>query len=208
MLTDGEGNVLAADEKGSQHHVERPGRGPSCSEAGGSCGGGGGGACRRNGLRGHRGGERSRGGGAVSSSASEDSGQASADSRGRKLSVSLSVNLSDDGEVQLAEAALQLAVSSLGSRSRDEEEDDDRAPVRRLVVHQARRLGRGEGRGGRGERASAGSLASTPRKIIKEEGLDIVRAAVKSESNSVPYKRVPSTDSSNATRSTRSKRRK
>ena len=64
--------------------------------------------------------------------------------------------------MQLAEAALQLAVSSLGSGSRDEEEDDDRAPVRRLVVHQARRLGHGEGRGGRGERASAGSLASPP----------------------------------------------
>ena len=45
-------------------------------------------------------------------------------------SVSLSVNLSDDGDVQLAEAALQLAASSLGSGSRNEEEDDDRAPVR------------------------------------------------------------------------------
>ena len=109
--------------------------------------------------------------------------------------------------MQLAEAALQLAVSSLGSGSRDEEEDDDRAPVRRLVVHQALRLGHGESRGGRRERASAGSLAS-PRKIIKEEGLDIVRAVVKSESNSVPCKRVPSTESSNATRITRSKCRK
>ena len=49
--------------------------------------------------------------------------------RGRKLSVSLSVNLSDDGDVQLAEAALQLAASSLGSGSRDEEDNDDRAPV-------------------------------------------------------------------------------
>ena len=107
--------------------------------------------------------------------------------------------------MQLAEVALQLAACSLGSRSRDEEEEeeeDDRVPVRLLVVHQARRLGHGEGRGGRGERASAGSLAP-PRKIIKEEGLDIVRAVVKSESNSVPFKRVPSTESSNATRSTR-----
>ena len=151
--------------------------------------------------------ESEAGGGAVSSSASEDSGQASAGSGGRKLSVSLSVNLSDDGDVQLAEAALQLAASSLGSRSHEEEEDDDCAPVRRLAVHQARRLGHGEGRGGRGERASAGSLAS-PRKIIKEEGLAIVRAVVKSESNGVPCKRVPSTESSNATRNTRSKRRK
>ena len=50
--------------------------------------------------------ESEAGGGAVSSSASEDSGQASAGSGGRKLSVSLSVNLSDDGDVQLAEAAL------------------------------------------------------------------------------------------------------
>ena len=49
--------------------------------------------------------------------------------RGRKISVSLSVNLSDDGDVQLTEAALQLAASSLGSGSRDKEEDDDRAPV-------------------------------------------------------------------------------
>ena len=43
--------------------------------------------------------------------------------------VSLSVNLSDDGDVQLAEAALQLAASSLGSGSRVEEDNDDRAPV-------------------------------------------------------------------------------
>ena len=81
-----------------------------------------------------------------------DSGQASAGSGGRKLSVSLSVNLSDDGDVQLAEAALQLAASSLGSRSRCKEEGDDRATLRRLAVHQARRLGHGEGQGGRGER--------------------------------------------------------
>ena len=45
-------------------------------------------------------------------------------------------------------------------------------------------------------------------KIIKEEGLDIVRAVVKSESKSLPCKRVPSTESSNATRSTRSTRSK
>ena len=45
-------------------------------------------------------------------------------------------------------------------------------------------------------------------RIIKEEGLDIVRAVVKSESKSLPCKRVPSTGSSNATRSMRSKRRK
>ena len=49
---------------------------------------------------------------------------------GRKLSVSLSVNLSNGGDVQLAEAALQLAASSLGSGSHDEEDNDDRAPVR------------------------------------------------------------------------------
>ena len=109
--------------------------------------------------------------------------------------------------MQLAEAALQLASSSLGSRICDKEEDDDYAPVQRLIVHQARRLGHGEGWGDRGKRASAGSLAS-PRKTIKEEGLDIVRAVVKSEPNSVPCKRVPSTESSNATRSTRSKCRK
>ena len=83
------------------------------------------------------------------------------------------MNLSDEGDVQLAEAALQLASSSLGSRIRDKEEDDDYAPVQRLIVHQARRLGHGEGWGDRGKRASAGSLAS-PRKTIKEEGLDIV----------------------------------
>ena len=101
------------------------------------------------------------------------------------LSVSLSVNLSDNDDVQLAEAALQLAASSLRSRSRDKEEEDGRAPVRRLVLHQARQLGYGEGQGNRGERASAGSLAS-PRKMIMEEGLDIVRAVGKSESNNVP----------------------
>ena len=49
---------------------------------------------------------------------------------GQKLLVSLSVNLSDDGDVQLTEAALQLAASSLGSGSRDEEDNDDCAPVR------------------------------------------------------------------------------
>ena len=48
----------------------------------------------------------------------------------------------------------------------------------------------------------------SPRKIIKEEGFDIVRTVVESESNSVPCNRVPSAESSNATRSTRSKRRK
>ena len=74
--------------------------------------------------------ESAAGGGAVSLASCEDSGQASAGSGGRKLSVSLSVNLSDDGDVQLAEAALQLAASSLGSRSRDEEDNDDCAPVR------------------------------------------------------------------------------
>ena len=152
-------------------------------------------------------GEESAAGGGAVSSASEDSGQASPGSGVRNLSVSLSVNLPDDGDVQLAEAALQLASSSLGSRSRDKEEDRDHALVQRLIVHQARRLGHGKGRGDRGERATAGSLAS-PRKTIKEEGLDIVRAVVKSESNSVPCKRVPLTESSNATRSTRSKRRK
>ena len=45
-------------------------------------------------------------------------------------------------------------------------------------------------------------------KIIKEEGLDIIRTVVKFESNSVPCNRVPSAESSTATRSTRSKRRK
>ena len=40
------------------------------------------------------------------------------------------MNLSDDGDVQLAKAVLQLAVSLLGSRSRCEEEDDDQsAPI-------------------------------------------------------------------------------
>ena len=101
-------------------------------------------------------------GDAVSSLASKNSVQASVGSGGRKLSVSLSVNQSDDGDVQLAEVALQLAACSLGSRSRDKEEKDDRVPVRLLVVHQARRLGQGEGQGGRRERASAGSLASPP----------------------------------------------
>ena len=55
--------------------------------------------------------------------------------RGYKLSFSLSVNLSDDGDVQLAEAALQPASSLLGSRSCDKKEVDDHAPVQRLVVH-------------------------------------------------------------------------
>ena len=45
-------------------------------------------------------------------------------------------------------------------------------------------------------------------KIIKEEGLDIVRVVVKSESKSLPSKRVTSTGSYNATLRTRSKRRK
>ena len=45
-------------------------------------------------------------------------------------------------------------------------------------------------------------------KIIKEEGLDIVRVVVKSESKSLPSKRVTSTESYNATSRTRSKRRK
>jgi hypothetical protein len=40
------------------------------------------------------------------------------------------VNLSDNGDVQLAKVVLQLAASSLGSGSRDEEDNDDRAPVR------------------------------------------------------------------------------
>ena len=97
--------------------------------------------------------------------ASEDSGQASAGSGGWKLSVSLSVNLSDDGDVQLAEATLQLASSSLGSR--DKEVDDDHAPVQRLIVHQVRQLGHGEGRGDRGERVSARSLALPPARPLR-----------------------------------------
>ena len=89
------------------------------SEAGVSC---------RIGLRGQRGGERGRGWcrllvGFRGQRASLRR------LRGQKLSVSLSVNLSDDGDVQLTEAALQLAASSLGSGSHDKEEDDDRAPV-------------------------------------------------------------------------------
>ena len=63
-------------------------------------------------------GEESAAGGGAVSSASEDSGQASPGSGIRNLSASLSVNLSDDCDVQLAEAALQLASSSLGSRRR------------------------------------------------------------------------------------------
>ena len=72
--------------------------------------------------------ESAAGGGAVSSSASKHSVQDSTGSGGQKHSVSLSVNQSDDGDVQLAEAALQLAACSLGSRSRDEEEDDETTP--------------------------------------------------------------------------------
>ena len=64
-------------------------------------------------------------------------------SGGRKFSVSLSVavNLSEDGDVQRTKAALQLALSALqldasllGSRSRgkeEEEEDDNMPPDRR-----------------------------------------------------------------------------
>ena len=108
------------------------------------------------------------------------------------------MNLSDDGDVQRAEAALQLAAFSLRSRSRGEEEENDDdcmppellpvsrgvdkgspeggdrnagasgeeedgnklavaldagraglSPGRRLVVHQARGLGLGGGRGQR-----------------------------------------------------------
>ena len=44
---------------------------------------------------------------------------------GRKLSIGLSVDLSDDGDVQRVKAALQLAVFSLGSRSRGEKEEND-----------------------------------------------------------------------------------
>merc|ERR1719291_1537970 len=47
------------------------------------------------------------------------------------------MNLSDTGDVQQAEAALQLAVFSLGSRSREEEEennDDDGMPPGLLPV--------------------------------------------------------------------------
>ena len=68
--------------------------------------------------------------------------------------------------MQLAEVALQLAACSLGSRSRDEEEDSDRDPVEGLVVHQVHRFGHVEGLGGRGERASDGSLVPPPRKIV------------------------------------------
>ena len=89
------------------------------SEAGGSC---------RIGLRGQRGGERGRG--RCRLLVGFRGQRASLRRlRGRKISVSLSVNLSDDGDVQLAEAALQLAASLLGSGSRDEEDNDDRAPV-------------------------------------------------------------------------------
>jgi len=100
--------------------------------------------------------ESAAGGGGVSSSSTEDRGQASAGSRVQKLSVSLSVNLLDDSNVQLAEAA----ASSLGSRSRDEEGDSDCDPVEGLVVHQVHRFGHVMGLGGHGERASARYLAS------------------------------------------------
>ena len=99
--------------------------------------------------------ESAAGGGGVSSSSTEDRGQASAGSRVQKLSVSLSVNLLDDSNVQLAEAA----ASSLGSRSRDEEGDSDCDPVEGLVVHQVHRFGHVMGLGGHGERASARYLA-------------------------------------------------
>ena len=57
-------------------------------------------------------------------------------SGGRKLSISLSVNLSEDGDVQRAEVALQLAAFSLRSPSRGEEEedDDDGMPQELLLV--------------------------------------------------------------------------
>ena len=109
--------------------------------------------------------ESAAGGGAVSSLSTEDRGQASAGSGGQKLSVSLSVNLLDDSDVQLAEAA----ASSLGSRSPDEEEDSDRAPVEGLVVHQVHRFGHVEGLGGRGERASARYLAPPARSFRRRD---------------------------------------
>ena len=184
------GRASGQEEEGDEGEAGSPDQSFDCattrkryllSEAGGSCGGGEGGACRRIVHRGMRVGDRGRG-------RCRLLGQRASLHRLRgaeALSVSLSVNLSDNDDVQLAEAALQVAASSFRSRSRDKEEDDDRAPVRRLVLHQAHQLGYGEGQGNRGERASAGSLAS-PRKIIKEEGLDIVRAVGKYESNNVP----------------------
>ena len=74
----------------------RSGRGPSCLRPVVAAGEGGAPVAA---LASEDSGEESAAGGSAVSLASEDSGQASAGPGGRKLSVSLSVNLSDDSDV-------------------------------------------------------------------------------------------------------------
>ena len=203
VLTDGEGNVLAADEKGSTMSNGQEEVPPVLRLV--AAAGEGGGACRRNGLRGQRGGERGR-----------RRCRVLVGFRGQRASLrrlrgpeALGQPLRESvGRRRRAARRGGAAAGRVFAREPEPLQGGGRRPRHPPATSRASGAPTRPWRGpGRPRREGAGSLAS-PSKIIKEEGLAIVRAVVKSESNGVPCKRVPSTESSNATRSTRSKRRK